>query len=665
MAELPQKTLPGQYQYEQVEKPKSLGDVPRYLRELLGGFFSRLFYIFGLVWKSGPVYLFLMCFVALFEGVMPLVGALLSREILNHLQDVITETALGQTFDKTAFWGSMVLLLLIFYFIYRILNKIVSRLSNAVTRLSGERVVRHVKVEIMEKAQELDLSSFDLPAFYEKLENANREAGVRPVSILNSTFTVISTLISLIGYIIILANAMWWAALAIAVAAIPSAVINFVYRRKSFAYMRNRSSDRRQMNYYADLTVNKDLAKEIRMYGLGDELVTRYDSVFSRYYKGLRSLIIHENIWQVIFAVISALLNCFFFALIAYGVFRGAYKIGDYSLYTGALTSIASSVATLITTSASIYEGTLFIDNLLSFLREKERVVPRLDEPVMPRRGCAHTIEFKNVCFAYPGTERLVLDHVNLYFRPGETVALVGLNGAGKTTLIKLLTRLYDPTEGEILLDGKNLKDYDVKELRHLFGILFQDFGKYAVSAGDNIRFGDLSRQGDDADVTIAAEKSGADGFIKELPAGYDTQLMRYFDRNGIELSIGQWQKLSMARAFYSDADILILDEPTASLDPLAEQEVFRRFDELRGDKTTVFVSHRLSSATEATKVVVLDGGRVIEEGTHHELMQKNGQYALLFRTQAERYLEEYPDTGNTPKTYTDTDTRPRRDRTE
>ena len=244
-------------------------------------------------------------------------------------------------------------------------------------------------------------------------------------------------------------------------------------------------------------------------------------------------------------------------------------------------------------------------------------------------------------------------------------MALVGLNGAGKTTLIKLLTRLYDPTEGEILLDGRNIKDYDVKELRHLFGILFQDFGKYAVSAGDNIRFGDLTHPAGQPDVAHAAEKSGADDFIRRLPAGYDTQLMRYFDRDGIELSVGQWQKLSMARAFYSDADILILDEPTASLDPMAEQEVFRRFDELRGDKTTVFVSHRLSSATEATKVVVLEDGRVIEEGTHHELMQKNGKYALLFRTQAERYLEEYGEGETHEKTYTDHERRPHRHRAE
>ena len=642
------RTPPGQYEYEKVAPPRSLFDVPRFLKELLGGFFSRLFYIFSLVWKSGPVFLFLMCFVALFDGCMPVVGSLITSQILNELQIIITESALGKTFELAAFLGSSVMLLLIFFFSYKILSKVVTRLSNAVNRMAGERVVRHVKVEIMQKAQALDLASFDQPAFYEKLENANREAGNRPISILNSTFSVISTVISLIGYVVILASALPLAALAIALAAVPSAVVNFIYRRKSFSYMRFRSIDRRQMNYFAGLTSNKDLAKEIRMYDLGDELTERYNNVFERYYKGLRRLIIKENVWQIVFAILSAVLNCVFFGLIAYGVFKGEYLIGDYHLYTGALTSIATSVTSLISTSASIYEGTLFIDNLLSFLKEESRVVPRLEKPLIPKQGGTHTIEFRNVSFAYPGTDRPVLKNLNLSFRPGETVALVGLNGAGKTTLIKLLTRLYDPTEGEILLDGRDMRDYDTTALRKLFGIIFQDFGKYAVSAADNIRFGALHKGENDAEVRDAAEKAGAAEFIEKFEDGYDTQLTRMFDRGGTELSGGQWQKLSIARAFYSDADIIILDEPTASLDPLAEQEIFRRFDELRGGKTTVFVSHRLSSATIASKIVVLENGQLEEEGTHRELMDQNGKYAMLFRTQAARYLEEGAHTEST-----------------
>lgn len=632
---------PGSYQYEKVAPPRSLRDLPRFLRELFGGFFARMFYVIRLVWQSGPPFLFLMCFVAVFDGVMPLVGALISREILNHLQEVITQTAAGAVFDFAAFWGSAVLLLLVAYFSYKICNKVVARISNAVTRMAGERVIRHVKLQIMHKAQQLDLSSFDLPAFYEKLENANREAGTRPVTILNSTFNLISFLITLIGYIVILAGAMPLAALAIALASVPSAIVNFIYKRKSFAYVRGRSVDRRQMNYYAELTVNKDLAKEVRIYHLGDELERRYDSVFSRYYKGLRRLILRENIWQVVFTVASSVVSCFFFAFIALGVFRGEYRIGDYSLYTGALTAISSCVGTLISTSATVYEGTLFIDNLISFLKEKKQIVPRKEEPLIPAGGRGHRIEFRHVSFSYPGTDKKVLRDFSLTIDPGETLALVGTNGAGKTTLIKLLTRLYDPTEGEILLDGHDLRDYEPAALYHLFGIIFQDFGKYAVSAADNIRFGDLSAKESPEKIREAAQKSGADAFISRLPGGYDTQLMRYFDRDGIELSGGQWQKLAIARAFYSHADILILDEPTAALDALAEQEVFRQFDELRGDRTTIFVSHRLSSATLATRIAVLSDGMLAEEGTHRELMEKNGTYALLFRTQASRYLDE------------------------
>ena len=642
---MPPGPPPGaRFQYAKVPPPKNIADLPRYLRELLGGFLVRMGYIFKLVWKTGPWILFAMMFFAIFQGVMPVVGSKISEAVLNELQ---SQYGLFFGHDFSDFFGHTVFFLLIFMFSYNILNSVVGTLKNTVTRIAGELVVRTVKLEIMNKAKELDLCAFDLPAFYEKLENANREAGMRPIQILSSTFSMVSTIITFISFVVILAAELWWAALVMVLVSVPSAIINFYYRRKNFQYMRRRSKDRRQMNYYSDLMVNKDMVKEIRMFDLSDTFIGRYRETFDRYYAGIRALILTENAWHVAITIVSAVVNCAFYAWFAYRVVTGGYQIGTYSLYTGALGQIAGQVGALIGTSATIYEGTLFIDNLTSFLKEEPTIVPipvegrEAEGPLKVKHGQAHTIEFRHVSFIYPGTERKVLDDVSLLIRPGETLVLVGLNGAGKTTLLKLLTRLYDPTEGTILLDGEDIRSYDVKDLYHMYGIIFQDFGKYAVSVTENIRFGDIHKEVSPEDIRKAAEEADATDYINHLPDGFDTPLMRIFEEQGIELSIGQWQKLAIARAFYSDSDVLILDEPTASLDPMAEQEIFNQFDRLRADKTTIFVSHRLSSATVASKIAVLEYGKLIEEGDHRQLMAKRGRYYELFSTQAKRYVTE------------------------
>lgn len=632
--------------------PTSLSDIPRFIKDIFTGFFSRLFYIFELVWKTGKWILISLVFIALMEGLLPIATALISKEILNELQNVISAKLLSDSSGiaaQSVFWGSMVMFLLLFFFILRILSSLITRLNSAITRIAGEKVVRYVKIQIMEKAKTIDLASFDMPDFYESLENANREAGNKPIHVLSSTLHSISLIISLISYIIILATApgMWWTAIVMLVVSVPSAIINFTYRKKNFMYMRRKSIDRRQMNYYSELMVNKDMVKEIRMFGLADEFIGRYDSVFAKYYSGIRKLIVKENVWHIVTTLISSIINCVFFAAIATLVFSGRIQIGDYQLYTSSLTSIASTVASLITISATVYEGTLFIDNLISFMDAKPTVVPSVDNPVSPEYGVPHTIEFKNVSFSYPGTSRKVLDNINLTIDPGETLVLVGLNGAGKTTLLKLLTRLYDPTEGEILLDGRNIKEYDTAALYKLFGIIFQDFGKYAVTVSENISFGDISKEVDDSRIRDAAAQANAEDYIKALPNAYNTSLMKYFDQNGIELSIGQWQKLSIARAFYSNSDIIILDEPTASLDAIAEQEIFNQFECLRKDKTTIFVSHRLSSATIASKIIVLENGKIVEEGNHKTLMALGGKYHNLFTVQAYRYITSDPQEKN------------------
>ncbi len=615
-------------------KPENIREVPDYLRRVVTKFFSRLFYIFRLVWETKAWILVFMVFMAVWNGVTPVVSAYIGRILLNALASAYTAAVNGETSHI-----DIVVKIMIIRFAFNFITGIVSRIANILNNIAGELVVNHVNLLIMNKAREVDLASFDLPDFYERFENAKREAGNRPIQVLKNNFTIISTLISMLSFIVILATVSPFAPLIIIAVSIPTAIINFVYRKKNFWYVRRHSKDRRQMSYYSGLMTNKDMVKEIRLFGLSDLFVGRYQETFRRYFNGLKRLFVGEGIWNIVMTLVTTTVNCLLFLYIAKGVVEGRYEVGDYSYFSGALTSIASGIGTIISTTASIYEGTLFIDNLITFMNEKREIIPSLPEPRKVEHHTGHTIEFRDVCFAYPGTERRVIDHVSFKLEPGDTCVLVGLNGAGKTTLIKLLTRLYDPTEGEILLDGHDIREYGLEDLYSMFGIIFQDFGKYATSVKENIEFGQVTREADEEDIVSAARQSSADGFIMNLPDKYETPLMRYFEENGIELSIGQWQKLSIARAFYSDSDVIILDEPTASLDAIAEQEIYNQFDKLRRDKTTIFVSHRLSSATVANRIIVLENGRIVESGNHAELMKKRGVYYDLFTTQAKRYI--------------------------
>ena len=621
-----------------IEKPKKLSDVPSYLFKKTKGFFFRLFYIFALVWKSAPFILITMMLLCILDGVLPVFGAYVSSYLLNEISDLITEKSFGIISDNAFEAMRPLIFLFMLNLLYLFMKKALSKVSTMVTGIAGELVVNHIKLSLIGKAKTLDTRSFDDPTFYEKLENANREANMRPISILNATFSLVSAIISAVSFILVLGSLHPLAPVAIIIAASPAAIVSLVYRNRNFRYIRWHSKERRQMQYYSGLMTNKDRVQEIKILGLADTFTTKYKAAFAQYYKGLKRLIVREGVTQIGVGFITTVVNSLLFIYIAYAVIYGDGKVGDYSLYSGALTSITTYVATLMGSTVTIYEGTLFIDNMIEFMKEKREIVPIKEEPAVPLRNTEHTVEFRNVSFKYPGMDKYVLRDVNLTFAPSESVVLVGLNGAGKSTLIKLLTRLYDPTEGAIYLDGKDLREYDVEALYDIFGIIFQDFGRYAESVSENIRFGDVDREYDFNAVSTAAKRSGADMFIDALQDGYDTPLTRMFEDSGKELSVGQWQKLSVARAFYKDSEILILDEPTAALDPLAEQEVFNQFSALAKGKIAVFVSHKLSSAVSASKIVVIDGGTVAEVGNHEELMALGGRYYELFSTQAKRY---------------------------
>ena len=609
-------------------KPKNIKEVPRYLKNITVSFFSRLFYIFKLVWEASPWILIIMVIIALLNGVLPILGTYITAQIINVL-------AMEKTLWESL--GVAINVLFIFQFIYLFLNRILTDVNRMILNLSGELVANHIRRKIMRKAKEVDVGCFDKPEFYEKLENANREAGMRPIQILSSSLNIVSCAISIVGYIAVLLRISTVAPLIVGVLALPYAIVNYVYRKKIVKYMFRRSKARRQMNYYSSSVVNKDMVKEMRLLGIADDFEKRYDAVFKDYFKGLKRIMLEEGLWNVLSGLLRIFASCGLFYFVAMLVMNEQILIGDYSFYTGAVSSIGTGITTFITGTATVYEGTLFIDNLIAFMKHKSDIVSP-ETPKNIQKNTGHKIEFKNVGFKYPGTDKYILKNFDFVIEKGETVALVGLNGAGKTTLIKLLTRLYDVSEGEILLDGVNIKEYNLKDYYNLFGIVFQDFGRYAVSVKENIQYGNINKPFSEKDMVEAAVQSNALEYIEKFANKFDTPLMRIFEEEGMELSVGQWQKLAVARAFYSDADILILDEPTASLDALAEQEIFRQFDRLRKDKTTLFVSHRLSSAVDADKIVVIKDGTVIEKGNHKELLAQNGEYCKMFTAQAEKY---------------------------
>ena len=661
---------PRQPPKDNTPKPKNFKEFFPYIFKLARNFISRYIFIFKLVWETSPFILIVMSLVTILNGVFPVLGAKIGAELITAVSDAIIHrdsfnvslgslsdiiNSIPEIFEVKDFYTNdggilswlphSVGWLVAFELIYLILNSLISNAYNAFIQISSEKVANHIKIKIITKAKTIDVSQFDRPEFYEKFENASREATFRPIQILSSTFSMISSLISMVSFIIVLATLNPLAPLIIFIISLPAAVIKFVYGRKNFLYMRHRSKDRRQMEYYSQLMVSKDLVKEVRLFNLSNTFIDKFKRIFAKYFSGLKSLILKENAWHILIAVGTALVNAALFLYVGIRAVNDAdFKIGDYSYYASALNTIISSVGAIVAASATVYQGTLFIDNVIEFDKLEPQIVPIVTPALNVKRHIAHTIEFKNVSFSYPGTDKLVLKNVSFKLDEGTTTVLVGLNGAGKTTIIKLLTRLYDPTDGIILLDGEDIRKYDTTQLYQIFGTIFQDFGKYAVSVEENIYYGDIQKGIDDQDIVQAANQSGASEFIDTLSDGYKTKLIRFFDEDATDLSIGQWQKLSVARAFYSDSDILILDEPTASLDALAEQKIFKQFEALTENKTSIFVSHRLSSATTADKIIVLEYGQIIEEGNHKSLMEAQGKYYHLFTTQAKRYIESQND---------------------
>jgi len=494
---------------------------------------------------------------------------------------------------------------------------------------------QRVNVMILEKALTLELQHFEDSEFYDKLTRARREASTRPLSLVTRTFGLVQNAISLISYGALLAHFSPWAVAVLLLAGLPAFVAEAKFSGDAFRLFRWRSPETRMQMYLETVIAREDHAKEVKLYGLGPRLLERYRDIFRRLYSEDRALTVRRDAWGFALGLIATAALYGAYAWIAITAVRGIITLGQMTMYVALFRQGQSAVSAMLAAIGGMYEDNLYLSTLYEYL---ETNVPRPAGTAMRGPHPEDGVRFEDVSFTYPGAEEPALEHITLHLTPGTSLALVGENGSGKTTLIKLLTRLYPPTAGRILLDGQDLGQWEESALRERIGVIFQDFARYQMLVGENVGAGDERFFEDEERWRAAAAKGRADEFIATLPEGYHTQLGKWF-RDGRELSGGQWQKIALSRAFMRvRADILVLDEPTAAMDAQAEAEVFEHFRQLARERITILISHRFSTVRMADHIVVLHRGRIVERGSHEELMRLNGRYAQLFTLQARGY---------------------------
>ena len=494
---------------------------------------------------------------------------------------------------------------------------------------------QRVHLLILDKALTLTLAQFEDSELYDKLNRARQEASVRPLSLVNRTFAVAQNVVSLVSYAGLLWHLSPWAVVILAVAGVPAFVAETRFSGERFRAFQWRSADRRMLGYLEVVLAREDHAKEVKLFDLGPRLLERYRDIFRRIYAEEKRLTIRRSGWGFVLGLVSSAAFYGAYAWIALATIDQVISLGEMTMYLLLFKQGQGSVAAMLSAVGGMYEDNLYLSNLYDYLEQPSHAVHGTAQSGIDESA---GIEFSHVSFTYPGATKPVIRDLTLTIRPGQSVALVGSNGSGKTTIVKLLAGLYAPDTGTIRYQGRDLREWDPKALRRRVGVIFQDFNRYHLTVGENIGAGDVAAYEDRHRWAAAAEKGQAAEFIGALPTHYDTQLGRWFNA-GQELSGGQWQRVALARAFMrTDAQILVLDEPTAAMDVETEAQIFEHFRSLTKDRIAILISHRFSTVRYADQIVVLDDGQILEHGTHEELVQLGGRYAHLFELQARAY---------------------------
>src|SRR3989440_10846049 len=648
--------VPGVEQSPEDQGPKDLRGRWLNFKPSRTGTTAALPRVLKLVWEASPstaVALFATTAVA---GVTPAAAAYTAKLLTNavvqgiaisqfHRPDRVSFASLdpsgplGHLHTPVYTAVQMIAVLVIAQLALFAITALLGTLRNITQQLLQNEVSMRIQLMVMEKAASLDLAFYEDPASYDLLRRAQTDSINRPVIMISTAFGLVQTALTFVTMIALLVVVSPLLAVLALLSPVPAFIADTRYGWRGYNIARWGSRLLRRMNYLVTLLTTDSYAKEVKLFGLGHYFIERYRLIGEAFYGSQRRQVVRRYIVGFLWGNLSTVATSVTYLYVALQAIAGRLTLGDLTLYTTAAQSVQNSIQGILSGFSSMYEHNLYLSNLFELMATETKLpVPANPVPVpQPLRG---EIRFEHVSFAYPDAGANALNDLSFTVSPGETIAIVGRNGAGKTTLFKLICRLYDPVEGRILVDGVDIRDYEPDQLRAQIGGMFQDYVAYQATAAENIGLGNLSHLADREAVARAGQQAGADSLIAGLPAGYDTALGKWVDAR-VNLSGGEWQKVALARAFMRDARILLLDEPTSALDAQAEYDLFERLRTLTRGKTAVYISHRFSTVRRADRILFLEHGRLVEQGTHEQLMRLSGRYARLFRLQASAYTGE------------------------